>query len=171
MKNSKENFFNKLDKITSKEPSKWLEKAQWRAENEAWLKGSQDIALNVLLALKAKNMTQRQLAEILSVSPQQVNKIVKGEENLTLETIFKLESALDIKVIYKCQLAFEQLNLKNKPHKTTKLPYNKLKHTPKKINIKAGKWVSSGNLSKSKVFDFDSLSSETFTPPSLLKVA
>jgi ribosome-binding protein aMBF1 (putative translation factor) len=35
----------------------------------------------------------------MKVSPQQINKIVKGQENLTLETISKLEIALNIQLI------------------------------------------------------------------------
>lgn len=35
----------------------------------------------------------------MSVSRQHVNQIVRGLENLTLETITKLENALDIKLI------------------------------------------------------------------------
>jgi plasmid maintenance system antidote protein VapI len=35
----------------------------------------------------------------MQVSPQHINKIVKGQENLTLETITNLELALGIKII------------------------------------------------------------------------
>lgn len=53
----------------------------------------------VLEALKAQMLTQRDLAEKMNVSPQQINKIVKGQENLTLETITNLELALGIHII------------------------------------------------------------------------
>lgn len=76
--------------------SSWNEKAKQRQIDRPWLKKSTAIAFLVLDALKSKGMTQVQLAEKLQVSPQQVNKIVKGLENLTLETISKLEIALDI---------------------------------------------------------------------------
>jgi len=86
----------KIAAIASKEPSGWLKDAHWRTENRAWLKHSQAIALRILRTLRAKNVSQKELAEKIGVSPQQVNKIVKGRENLTLETIAKLEGALGI---------------------------------------------------------------------------
>jgi ribosome-binding protein aMBF1 (putative translation factor) len=49
--------------------------------------------------LKAQHLSQKNLAERVNVSPQQINKIVKGKENLTLETISKLELALGIRII------------------------------------------------------------------------
>ncbi|GEP95352.1 helix-turn-helix transcriptional regulator [Chitinophaga cymbidii] len=89
----------KLEKIASGKPSNWMEQARFRRENKAWLKKSAIIALRVLKALKAQGLTQKDLAEKMSVSPQQINKIVKGHENLTLETITNLEKALGILII------------------------------------------------------------------------
>ncbi len=68
---------------------------EWRNENKAWLRKSQAIAFSILRLLKSKKMTQKQLAEALNVSPQVVNKWLKGKENFTLETISKLETALE----------------------------------------------------------------------------
>lgn len=79
--------------------SKWLEEATWRAENEAWLEVSFRIAIKILRWLRANGMTQKELAERLGYSPQYVSKIVKGSENLTLETITKIEKVLGIKLI------------------------------------------------------------------------
>lgn len=72
---------------------------KWRIENHHWLAKSGEIAFNVLEALDAYGWSQKQLAEKLGVSPQQVNKIVKGHENLTLSTIAKLEQVLGISLI------------------------------------------------------------------------
>jgi transcriptional regulator with XRE-family HTH domain len=44
-------------------------------------------------------MTQKQLAELIGVSPQFISKILKGQENLTLETISKIETALGIAIL------------------------------------------------------------------------
>ncbi|MRT92382.1 helix-turn-helix transcriptional regulator [Ancylomarina sp. 16SWW S1-10-2] len=90
---------NKLNKLASSE-SKWIEEAKERQKNKSWLKHSQKIAVIVLKTLKEKKIKQTQLAEIVGVSPQQINKIVKGKENLTLQTISGLEDALDIKLIF-----------------------------------------------------------------------
>jgi DNA-binding Xre family transcriptional regulator len=76
-----------------------MEKIKYRVENRAWLRKSSAIAILVLSTLRAKKLTQAQLSERMGVSPQQVNKILQGQENLTLETIEKLETALDIRII------------------------------------------------------------------------
>jgi transcriptional regulator with XRE-family HTH domain len=90
---------NKIEKLVSDKKSGWLQKAEWRRANQVWLDISAKIAVKVLRTIRAKNITQLQLAELMSVSPQQVNKIVKGQENLTLETISKLETALNIALV------------------------------------------------------------------------
>ena len=89
----------KLSELASPETSNWKAKAQYRRDNREWLKRSAIIAIKVLDALKAQKLTQKDLAERLDVSPQYINKIVKGEENLTLETITNLELALGIQII------------------------------------------------------------------------
>lgn len=91
----------KLEKITSNKPSPWLKRAEERIRNEKWLKHSMKIAVEIVCALDEENMTQKQLAEKLGVSPQQVNKYVKGTENLTLKTISEIETALDITIMFK----------------------------------------------------------------------
>ncbi len=93
------NLKEKLSKIASAQPSDWKAKAKYRRENREWLKKSAAIAVKVLDALKEQHLSQKDLAKRMNVSPQQINKIVKGQENLTLETISNLEIALDIKII------------------------------------------------------------------------
>ncbi len=89
----------KLGELSKGESSAWAEKAQWRRENRAWLKKSHAIAFEVLEALDEKKLTQKKLAALMNVTPQYVNNIVKGSENLTLETIAKLEKALGIELM------------------------------------------------------------------------
>ena len=93
------NLKEKLSKIAADQPSHWKAKAKYRRDNREWLKKSATIAVKVLDALKAQKLTQKDLAERMNVSPQHINKIVKGQENLTLETITNLEIALGIKII------------------------------------------------------------------------
>lgn len=93
---------NKIDnykKIISKTTSGWMQKAKWRRENKYWLKKSQKIAISILQELDNQGITQVALAAKLNVEPQQINKIVKGAENLTLKTICQLEMALGITLI------------------------------------------------------------------------
>lgn len=81
-------------------PSKWREEAQFRRENRKWLRYSQWIALKALNRMEELNITQKQLAEKLGCSQQYVSLLVKGSANLTLETISKLEDALDIQILF-----------------------------------------------------------------------
>lgn len=90
---------NKLNSIAIKD-EKWLQEAKSRQLNKEWQSHSRKIASKILVTLREKGMKQNQLAKIIGVSAQQVNKIVKGRENLTLETISKLESALEIKLLF-----------------------------------------------------------------------
>ncbi len=91
--------------LVTDDKSDFLAKVKWRVDNQSWLKRSQTIAISVLSILRDNRKegkvpaTQKELAEILSISPQHINKIVKGQENLTLETISRLEVALGIKLI------------------------------------------------------------------------
>ncbi len=96
---SQEEILDRLNQIIVDEPNKWLEEADYRFENKAWLKKSQAIALNILRHIRANGISQKDLAERLNVSPQQVNKWVKGGENFTLDTISKIEMALSIELI------------------------------------------------------------------------
>jgi len=93
------NNSEKLIALSKGAKSKWLENAKERKESEKWSDRSIRIALNVLEILRQKNMTKQELADKMQVSAQYISKIVKGRENLTLETISKLESALDVEMI------------------------------------------------------------------------
>lgn len=79
--------------------SPWQAEAQYRADNKTWLRRSQAISLAILRRLRELKITQKDLAERMKVSPQQINKWVKGTENFRLETISKLEEALQFELI------------------------------------------------------------------------
>ena len=83
----------------STEGSKWKQQAQWHVDNWGWLKHSARIALKVKERLNALGLTQKELAERMGCSQQYVSLILKGKENLTLETIAKLEKALDSEIL------------------------------------------------------------------------
>ncbi len=103
MKNNKniENFL----KHVSKKDSGWLEKAKWREANEDWLDVSFSIAVKMLSALSANKKanvypkSQVELAEAMGCSAQYVNKLLRGQENLQIETICKVQRILGIKLI------------------------------------------------------------------------
>ena len=98
MKSQKE-IQDKLNQIIANEPSQWLEEANYRFENKAWLRKSQAIALKILRHIRANEISQKDLAERINVAPQQVNKWLKGGENFTLETISRIENVLGIPLI------------------------------------------------------------------------
>ena len=86
----------KIEQVAEDGTSPWLKKPKKRRKNSSWQRKSQGVASCVLTRLKEQNIQQKELAEALDVSPQQLNKIVKGRENLTLQTFTKLEQVLCI---------------------------------------------------------------------------
>ena len=92
---NKEKFLS----LVSPENKETKEAISYRNENREWLSESKRRAIKVLKALKEQNMSQKALAEQMGVSPQYVNKLVKGKENFTLETLVKLQNYLDISLL------------------------------------------------------------------------
>jgi transcriptional regulator with XRE-family HTH domain len=92
-----------INKIASTEKSSWLDDAKVRQSKKDWTNRSFKIAVRILREIRAqkatKGMTQKKLAQIMGVSPQYINKVVKGKENLTLETISKIEEVLGVQLI------------------------------------------------------------------------
>ncbi len=103
MKKNK-NIENFLKNVSQKD-SGWLEKAKWRQANEDWLDVSFSIAVKILTALSANKKNdispknQTELAEAMGCSAQYVNKLLRGQENLQIETICKVQRILGIKLI------------------------------------------------------------------------
>ena len=77
----------------------WIADVAWRKANKAWLGKSAEIALRILDALDELNWKKAKLAQEMGVSPQQVSKYVKGEENFKLETRCNLEKVLGIELV------------------------------------------------------------------------
>ena len=113
-----------MNKIISDEPAKWLERAKWYEENEEWLDKSARIAIKILHELRAKKITQKELADSIGVTAQYINKVVKGGENLGLETICKIEKALGINLISVPQFESNQLLLKGNSSVTANINRN-----------------------------------------------
>lgn len=89
----------RLEQHQSATPNRWREAAQARKANKEWLRYSQKIAMRMLDRMEEQDITQKQLAERMGCSQQYVSKILKGCENLSLETLSKIESALNITVM------------------------------------------------------------------------
>jgi len=89
-----------LGKLTvGEKDEQWKAETAYRNQNRKWLEKSARIAIRVLRLLDENNLTQRDLALKMGVSPQQVNKLLKGRENLTLETITRLEEVLGVALV------------------------------------------------------------------------
>jgi transcriptional regulator with XRE-family HTH domain len=89
----------KFLQLVSKEQSQTLEKAKERIKNRAMLGESQKVALKVLAKLEELQWSHQELAEKMSVTIPYIDKIVRGKENLTLETLIKLQEVLDIPLL------------------------------------------------------------------------
>ena len=93
------NIKEKLSKHKSSTPSRWREEAEFRTANRSWLRYSQHIAMVMLDKMEEQGLTQKSLAEKMGCSQQYVSKILKGRENLSIETLCKIEDALQITLL------------------------------------------------------------------------
>ena len=89
----------KLEQYQPVTTSTWKEKADERIENKRWLRYSQYVAMQMLSKMEETGINQRGLAERMGCSQQYVSKILKGQENLSIETICKIEEALEIELL------------------------------------------------------------------------
>lgn len=152
------NIKNRL-KESSKQDNTWIERAKYRKENKAWLDISFTIAVKIMSALKANKTsnifpkTQKELAKAMLCSPQYVNKLLKGTENLQLETITNIEQILNISLI---QVPEFQTTIQVQVEK-----YNKYTKSDELVN------VESSLLSYESLFEAFSYENE---PDCLLKL-
>lgn len=70
--------------------------SEYRQRNRNWLKKSRQVALSVMHQLEVQGMKKSELATKMGVTPTYIGKLLKGRENLTLETICKLEEVLGV---------------------------------------------------------------------------
>ncbi len=96
---TREETINKLNEHRSETPSKWRENAEWRIANKSWLRYSQRIAMMMLDKMEELGLTQKSLAQRMGCSQQYISRVLKGTENLSIETIAKIERALEIEIL------------------------------------------------------------------------
>ena len=68
-------------------------------KGEKWMCHSQAIAATMSNRMEELGMTQRVLAEKMNCTQQYVSEVLKGRENLSLETLCKIENTLGIKIL------------------------------------------------------------------------
>ena len=101
----KKTNIEKFKALVSEEKSTLLNKLKFRKENKQWLEISSTISFKVLSKLRSnkkqdlKPSTQKELAKSMGVTLKYVNKLVKGSENLSLETICKIENILGFDIL------------------------------------------------------------------------
>ncbi len=95
----KSNTTERISKYIADERSDWMQQVEYFEKNREWLDKSAEIAVRILSTLSRLSLSQKDLAERTGVSPQYINKVVKGRENLSLETISKIEKALQIRLV------------------------------------------------------------------------
>lgn len=88
-----------LQEHASATPSKWREKAEWRQENKEWLRYSQFVAMKMLEKMEAEQMSNAQLADRMGCSQEYVSVVLKGQENLSIDTLLKIQNALGIQIL------------------------------------------------------------------------
>ena len=106
-------------KLVSDEQALVHERMKFMDDNEEWLDKALKIVLKVLSVMREKKITQKDLAELLHVTPQRINTILRGDENLTLETIVKLEKALQMEIIEVVQTKVVEIPLPTQNNKMT----------------------------------------------------
>ena len=99
MENRMKSIAQRLEEHASPTPSKWHELFDFLETNKSWLRHSQNIAMLMLDRMEELGMSQKQLAEKMNCSPQYISKVLRGRENLSLETLTKIENALEISII------------------------------------------------------------------------
>ncbi|MAZ72274.1 MAG: hypothetical protein CMC70_03915 [Flavobacteriaceae bacterium] len=89
---------NNLNNIATKTAKSWKVRAKDDRINRRNISRAQRFALSLLEYMDTHNLKQVDLAHKMNVKPQQVSKILRAKENLTFETIDKIEVALGVHI-------------------------------------------------------------------------
>lgn len=78
----------------------WISKSKFEIENEEELLACRRIILKIVRYMKNNNMSQKDLAEKLNVSPQYINKLIHGQDlNLKITTALRYGRILGVKLV------------------------------------------------------------------------
>jgi len=94
-----EQIIKKLREHESVIPSRWPKEAEYRRENKTWLRHSQYVAMLMLDKMEVLGLTPKTLAAQMNVPQHYMSKILKGHENLSLETLAKIEDILHLNIL------------------------------------------------------------------------
>jgi ribosome-binding protein aMBF1 (putative translation factor) len=88
-----------LKEHSTGEPGAWKRQAQEELEAWDWKQYSYMIAIKARRQMGRLQMTQKQLAEAMGCTQQYVSLLLSGNLNMTLETIARLEKALQFTLL------------------------------------------------------------------------
>lgn len=89
----------KLNELSNNRFDIVIEKSNELKKNRNWLQMSRMVALALRYHLRKKGIKQNVFASMLNVSPAYVGKLLKGNENLTLETISRIQDLIEEELI------------------------------------------------------------------------
>ena len=92
---NKEKFLELISEVDSGT----MECIKERIQNRPMLRESQEIALKVLIKLDELGWSRKDLSKTMGVTPFTISKILSGKENLTIQTLIKLQNTLDIPIL------------------------------------------------------------------------
>ena len=95
----KEKTLKFFERNLSSKPSRFVEEAKWRQDNEVWLKWSQGIAMKIIDYMQEHNLSRADIASRLGRSPQYVSKILSGHTNFSFKSIAEIEKCLNIQIM------------------------------------------------------------------------
>lgn len=108
--------FAKLNELANDRSQEVIRKSEELEKNRDWLRMSRMIALAIRYHLRKAEITQKAFADMLGVSPAYVGKLLKGNENLTLETICRVQTVIGEDLIsvycpYECKVSILSYNI------------------------------------------------------------
>ena len=125
--------------LVTKDHSGWVEKNDYDLENYEEIRANAFIVVKIKQYMKEKGLKQNELATLLDVTPQYVNKLLHGQvKNIGVGTLLKYSKKLNLKLI-------EIPGLTNAWQKE-KLAEKNIKYT---IELKATSYEARHNLGSS----------------------
>lgn len=89
--NTKKRHFRKV--------SSWMADAIGSINNEEDIIAVKKIVLKVIRYMEANHLSQKELADLLGVSPQYINKFLHGQEDIKVSTALRYGRILGVKLI------------------------------------------------------------------------
>ena len=104
-----------LKEHSTGEPGAWKRQAQEELEAWDWKQYSYMIAIKARRQMGRLQMTHKQIAEAMGCTQQYVSLLLSGNLNMTLETIARLEKALQFTILDELKTLETRYRLPNNP--------------------------------------------------------